>query len=162
MTTMAQPRTFWPWGIVLGLALGVTVLVTMGTIAFRHRSAMVLGDPDRDALDFDRVLVDRRAAAALGWRIELDGCATLVDGACVLVVQVRDREGHALADVEGELVATRGDDARWDRTAAIEPSAGSYRSVLPIGRGGLYRISLRLVRGDEVWIGERELLLAGE
>lgn len=162
MTTMAHPRTLWPWGIVLGLALGVTVLLSMATIAFRHRSAIVPGDPDRDGLEFDRVLVDRRAAAELGWRVELDPCAALVDGACVLALRVRDRDGIALAGVEGELVATRGDDARWDRSASIEPTASGYRSALPLGRGGLYRISLRLVRGDDVWIGERELLLVGE
>ncbi len=159
---MTQPRTFWPWGIVLGLALGVGVLSTMATIAIRHRSAVVPGDPDRDALDYDRVLAARQAATQLGWSIQLAPCTRIEAGVCALELEVLDREGTALAGVEGEVSVARSDDARWDRSAAVEAAANGYRVPLQLGAGGLYRVSLRLDRGDEHWVGERELLLVAD
>ncbi len=161
--TMAPRRSPWPWAIALGLGAGVAANLWMVSIAVRNGSVPVPGDIQHELIAYEDVASAHRAAAALGWRVVLDTCVPVpaadATAACRMTVHVTDAVGHAVSGLRGSITARRGDDARFDREAAIVGrTGGDYEVVLPLVRGGLYRLDVALDGGAAPWIGTRELL----
>lgn len=156
---MRDPRrAAGPWAVVLGLITAVAINLGMVWIAVAHRSAPVPGDPEADALGFDDTLAQRRASAALGWRVEVGPCRTGAAGQCELTIDVLDRDGRGVEDLRGRVVARRADDASFDRDAELRPlGLGHYAATLPTGAPGRYALAITLDGEASAWGGEREL-----
>lgn len=160
---MAPRRSPWPWAIALGLGAGVAANLWMVSIAVRNGSVPVPGDIQHELVAYEEVAQAHRAAAALGWRVDLDRCVpeatTDAAAACRMAVHVTDESGHAVTGLHGSIVARRGDDAAFDREAQlVARDGGDYEVVLPLVRGGLYRLDVALQGGAAPWLGTRELL----
>lgn len=155
-------RSLWPWAIAGGLTLAVGINLTMVWIAVANRSPLVPGDIEQDALDYDQAIARKRATAALGWRVTLGTCRIGADGACEVVLEVVDRDGHGIAGLQGTIVSRRADDPRFDREAEIrELGVGRYGGTLQSSARGLHALSIALEHGDETWSDTRELWVEG-
>jgi nitrogen fixation protein FixH len=154
-------RSLWPWGIIAGLTLAVSINLTMVWIALSHRSPMVPGDTEQDALAFDETIARRRAAVALGWRVTVSPCVR-DEHDCVVLLDVVDRSGHAVSGLHGRAVARRADDARFDRASELHALApGRYRGSFSPGATGVYALEIELAGGPAPWLGTRELWVPG-
>lgn len=151
----------WPWAIAAALAFVVLAYVVMIRISLRHPSAPVPGDAYAQAEHHDELLARRRAAQALGWRVDVVACPSgPAAERCEVVLEVRDAHGEPVLDLHGMVEARRADDASLDRTAAVEErGAGRYAADLPLARGGLYALDVTLEGPAGTWLGSREALL---
>lgn len=153
----------WPWGIGIGLGIVVAVNAFMIHIALSHPSVPASQDHYGESLHWDEVQAERGRAAALGWQVELQPCASLGPDGCPLSLHVRDAQGAAVAGLHGEIRAERADDPTLDRTAAVTAGAeaGAYQGHLALGRPGLYTLSMRLEGGPAPWVDTRRIRVLG-
>jgi nitrogen fixation protein FixH len=155
-------RNPWPWGIGIGLGVVVAVNALMIHIAISHPSAPASRDHYGESQRWDEVQAARGRSRALGWRVELEPCASLGADGCPLVLRVRDAAGLPVAGLHGTIVAQRADDPALDREAEVVARAelGGYEARLALARPGLYALSIRLEGGAAAWVDERRILVA--
>lgn len=166
MSQAPKTRNWWPIGIVAGLGVVFVANAIMITLALRNPSVMASEDPYGDALDYDRVIAERAATAALGWQVEFDVCtqgpSPAPERGCVVTFTVRDRDGHAVEGLSGAIEARRGDDAALDRVASVsERGEGRYEAVLALARPGLYELSVHLDGGPSPWVASFSEMIGG-
>jgi nitrogen fixation protein FixH len=155
-------RSPWPLGITAALVIAVSINLTMVWIAVAHRSPLVPGDPEADALAFDDTLARRRATALLGWNIRVHACVPAPDGACSITLEIADATGHAIDGLEGRVTARRADDARFDRSAELHARGdGRYVAQLPAGPAGAHALTIEIDGRDAHWQDTRELWIPG-
>jgi nitrogen fixation protein FixH len=154
----------WPWGIGAGLGVVVAVNALMLHIAISNPSAPASRDHYGDSLRWNEVQAERGRARALGWRVEVQPCAALLQAeGCPLVLRVRDAADRPVAGLHGTIVAQRADDPALDREAEVtaSPGVGDYVARLPLARPGLYTLSIRLEGGPALWVDQRRIHVPG-
>lgn len=161
MNRSTDPHSMWPWAIAGALAFVVLAYVVMIRLSLTHPSVPAATDHYADAARYDEILAERKAAAALGWDVDVGSCEVAVAAdRCRLLVRVRDRTRAPIAGLTGSIDARRPDDAALDRHGPItDLGEGLYEASLAIGRSGVYALELRLHGGEGAWVGVREASL---
>jgi nitrogen fixation protein FixH len=154
----ARPRSWWPLGIVVGLGIVFVANGIMITKALENPSAPAAEDHYVESEHYEEVLTERKAAAALGWTVDVEACPEGFDDGCVVTLTVTDRDGEPVTGLAGSVTATRADTTDLDRNGGFEESAsGRYRTVLDLGDDGYYLFELRLTGHETPWVGERRI-----
>lgn len=143
----------WPLGVAVALAGAVSLNVAMLAIAAGNRPVLETETAWVDGLDHQRLIDERRASAALGWRVDV----ATAEGR--LAVTARDGAGRPLR-LRGEAQLTRADEARGDRTVEVVTSAEGEAAVpLADARAGVWRLRMRLAGEGGTWVDERRVVL---
>jgi nitrogen fixation protein FixH len=149
--SLIPAHILWP-GIVVGL-LGLSLAICIATVVLATGDPSVAVEPAyyERALAWDVRQGEQAASDALGWRCDIliDVHADLVGGRTVTV---------ALEDAAGPVVgATVGIEAFANARASqryqldMTPAgAGRYEATLPAPRSGLWTLSVRAQRGQDV------------
>lgn len=153
----------WPWGIAIGLGIVVVANAWMIHTAVSHPSAPASVDHYAESTRWDEIQAERSRAQALGWRVEVQPCATLEDDGCVVQLSVRDDAGEPVSGLRGRVRAQRADDVSLDREASVQgmDEAGHYEAGLALSRPGLYSVSIRLEGGEAPWVDQRRIHVRG-
>lgn len=147
-----KPGTLWPLGIAVGL--GVVVTANMILIHIASANAPVLENEAyyEASLEYQKVIDQREASAALGWTADVD----LRDGA--VRYRVRDRLGYPVTGLKGEISLSRLDTSAFDTTVtAQEVERGVYVAELDPKLQGYVRVTARFEGGEAAWLDERRL-----
>jgi nitrogen fixation protein FixH len=131
---------------VLGLLVAAVAAVIGATIWVGARTfeGTVVANPYDAAARFD---AERHHAAALGWRLSLDGAALHV-GAAPLRFALADRTGAPLGGAAAQVRISRPGTARLDRAApAREEGGGRYAADLAFPEPGLWDVTVTASRG---------------
>ena len=143
----------WPRGIAASLGVVVVANMIMLTFALRNPSVRVAEDPYADGLEYDQVMAERAASAALGWKVSLKVCPHGLSDVCRVELAVHDRDGRPVAGLTGSVEARRGDTAELDRAAAVaQTEGGGYVANLRLGQPGVYELSVRLEGDAAPWV----------
>ncbi len=107
------------------------------------------GDSDDDAylrgLDYNEVIAERSAQAALGWQAEVIGISD--DGAIEVIVVDRDERPIDALRIVGKLQRPANDGSDIDLTFMYD-GAGAYRSTASGAVRGVWDLKARAVNAD--------------
>lgn len=146
----APRRSLWPYGIMVCLGLVITGQLYFVAFASQHGPVLESETAYADSLAYDRIMADRAASAALGWRLEVE---VVADG---VLYRIDDREGRPVEGLSGSLRMVRADTAAADAEVAFEEQApGVYRAPR-VARGGVFRLAARLERGADAFVDARK------
>lgn len=142
---------FWPL-FIIGLLLvhvgGVAILIYLAT---RDGSVQVEQNYYKKALAWDQRMEQDRTNLRLGWRSELSVQRSKPEHAYVQA-RISDRRGHPVAGAKVELVtfhkARAGDVLR---STMRELSPGTYATLLPAKRAGIWEVRLEARRGGDLF-----------
>jgi nitrogen fixation protein FixH len=163
VTAAGSTRPTGPWWVAAGLALVVSVNLTMVAIAVGHPSAPATDDHWMEALSWDSELARRTAARELGWKVTMEPCVPGADGTCHVAFRVLDRTGRPVGNVSGTLQLRRADDARHDRSVELAPSAsGTCTGPLVALPPGTYELGIELRSPEHTWVGRDRRSLRGQ
>lgn len=147
-------RSLWPVGVIAALVFVAGVQTAFVIIASDNAPVLESETAYADALDYDRVIDARRAAAALGYtaRVEVSGGA--------VTYRLTDAAGAPVTGLTGALVYRRADTRAADATHPFtEAAPGVYRAARPAA-AGLLRAEARLAPADGTpWLDRRDLVL---
>lgn len=143
----------WPMAIV-GALVGVAVVQAAFVFIASHNPPVLVSETAyADAQQYDAVIEARRAAAALGWRVEV---APSVDG---VIYRVADAAGAPVRGLGGTLRYARADTTAADAERPfVEVEPGAYRAQRP-AMSGVFRLSARLDGGRAPWVDSRAVVL---
>lgn len=118
----------------------------------------VVGDPYEEGLRQD---ADRRARAALGWDVRVEG-APSAPGRASLRLAALDREGRALDGADVAVFAHRRETSRGAVSAAARPTGpGTFEVELDLAAPGAWVLRLDVVRGVDRVRVERTITVGG-
>jgi len=146
----------WP-AIIVGLLVGHVVLM-MFCVSYavqNHTTAGVTPDYYNKALHWDESRQQQRVNAELGWRVTLTPAVFAdVRGQRDVLIQVIDDQGKTIRDAEVTLDAYHAvyPKVHADHAQATDAGDEGYRAVLKLNRGGLWRVTVRVQRGDERFV----------
>ncbi len=146
----APRRSLWPYGIIISLSLVVVWLLSFVVFASSQMPVLESETAYADSLEYDRIMADRAASAALGWRVDVD----VMDDA--VVYRITDAEGRPVRGLSGTLRMARPDTQAADAEVEFaEQAPGVYRAPRG-GIGGVFRLAARLEGGPEAFVDERK------
>lgn len=139
---------------IVGALVGVAaVQAAFVIIAGQNPPVLVSETAYADAQHFDAVIDARRAAAALGWRVEV------APGADAVIYRVADAAGAPVRGLGGTLRYARADTTAADAERPfVEVGPGVYRAQRP-AMGGVFRLSAQLDGGRAPWLDTRAAVL---
>ena len=156
-TNPVSPRFRFLRHKILWLLVGIFIAyIGLNTVMFwvslDGRPDLVSKDYYEKSKAYNEVTTQREASHRLGWQVRLIPSGT---GQAPLALWVTDRGGASLPGLNGEVRAYRPSDASLDQTLTLTESPtepGLYRTAPTSLRKGLWELSVRLARGDEVFI----------
>ncbi|MBT8484102.1 MAG: hypothetical protein HKO59_11750 [Phycisphaerales bacterium] len=151
-----KPGARW---ILLVVGLLVFSLLTHGVLiaaAVIDPGFALPADFERAAGDWDAVVAERHASAALGWTMRLTTRPETPDVRIELVLLDRDERPvtDAAVTVDTFFIARA---ARRLTATPVEVEPGRYSTLLPMRRSGQWELNVQAVRGEERFIERRRL-----
>lgn len=143
----------WPAGIVALLGMSVVIQTFAIFVAHGDPSFAVEPDYEQKAANYDDVIAQRQANAALGWTASVRTVPADRPGGAV-IVRVRLVDGTG-APVDGAAVSF--DACHVGRASnvlhsSLSPDAsGSYSVELPASRSGIWEFRITATRSDDVF-----------
>lgn len=142
--------TRWPW-LIIALMVGFALLSAWSfQRAAKEASAVTDHDYYSHGLRYNQTLLERQAAASLGWRAD-----TTLDGQTV-TIQLRNRDRQAVSGASGTLTLHSGGTLPSRELALREVAAGSYQTELPVGLHGEFSADITFQR-DNAKLNQRLL-----
>jgi hypothetical protein len=139
----------WPWvpvGLLVGMLGG---LGSMAVIAIRDPGFSLERDYYKKGVDYELEIRQRAENARLGWSTAVELGAARPDAETSLTVRLSDERG-AISGARGAVEALRNATASRVLEASLEEVApGTYRTKLPLRRGGLWELRLSFEREQD-------------
>ena len=135
-----KTATRWTWLIVALLAGFVAISAWSFYLAASGTSAVTDRDYYSHGLRYNQTLLERQAAASLGWQAD-----TILEGRSVTVL-LRDRDRRAVAGASGTLTLHSSGTSSPRELGLRETVAGSYRAELPAGLHGEFSAEITFQR----------------
>ena len=156
-------RSLWPYLIVGMLAAHVAGMVVAFTITMRDKTFLVVPDYYDRAQHWDAAQAERRASAALGWKLQLEpGKAVDEHGNRAVKVTLADAQDHAIAGLKLRLEyfhhAHPDQQHKLDLTA--DPNDGRiFGAALPMSYSGVWEFHLTGQAGDKRFVETQTTVL---
>lgn len=152
-TPKARAWNPWPVGLIVAGGIGVTIVLTMVTIASRHPPIMAeRGDYYEKSLAWDDYMKEVRASQALGYQARFEANRQ------TMRVRLTDAHKVPVTRREGTLRGQRADSERYDFEVPLkEVEPGLYEAQRPHQKSGLFLLYVRLdsKAGGHTWVDER-------
>ncbi|TPV92897.1 MAG: hypothetical protein B7733_23345 [Myxococcales bacterium FL481] len=156
--SLIDPKIRWPAGIVVGFLVVITANVWMITNALRHPSVPAAEDHWNEALQYDRVIADRRSTQQLGWSARVEPCRARPGTACGFEVRLSSANGEPIASAQGTAELERGDTAAADRRLElVEVEPGLYAADWDPASTGDYGLLLQFSHASGPWRQHRRV-----
>lgn len=140
----------WPIGIATVLVGTMGFNIWVMRIAGSDPSVVVEADYYRKAVDYDRVMAEQRASAALGWTLAPTLAPVGPARQATITVALRDRAGLPLdgarVRVEGFAVARS---ATVVGVTLAEQPDGTYAGTLPVATTGRWELRVHAEKGAD-------------
>ena len=141
----------WPW-LIIALFAGFVVISGWSFYrAAKGGSAVTDRDYYSHGLRYNQTLLERQAAASLGWQTtsQLEGR--------LLTIRLRDRDQRGVAGAAGTLILLGSGSAPPTELALRETEPGTYRAHVPDGLHGEQAAEIAFQR-DGARLSQRLLL----
>ncbi|MDP1663064.1 MAG: FixH family protein [Phycisphaerales bacterium] len=158
----------WPAMIIGLLSLNVCIVAVTVVCATRDASFAIEPDYYQKAVEWDRSARERDRGVALGWGVSVER-ADPREGALLPVLRVRVSGSSATggggapldgAEVRCEVFAQARSGQRFN-VVAMGVGGGVYEAEVPLTRGGVWEVRVRVKRGPDAMACVRSLLVPG-
>jgi nitrogen fixation protein FixH len=146
----------WPIGVVVVLTLTVAGNIYIAVRANDDPSVHIEKDYYQKAVRFDADQALQKRSDRLGWHLTLAASRTTAANAAVTATLV-DSTGTAVHGALVRLSARAVARANDSFTATAVETGDSYVATLPMGRRGLWDVSVEVVRGAERFVTTQRL-----
>jgi nitrogen fixation protein FixH len=155
----------WALGITASILFGgIGVSMALVYVAVHNRPALVDREYYESGRKYERTVIQQLAARdALAWRTNVLLPEPIVVGTPGLVrLIVQDKNDAAVTHGKVSLTAYRPSDANADFTIQLdEGSAGEYAGSIRFPLKGIWELTFRIERGDDVFDVTRKIQVAG-
>jgi len=143
----------WPAGIIALLGMSVVIQTFAIFVAHGDPSFAVEPDYEQKAANYDDVIAQRQANAALGWTASVRTVPAERPGDTVTVrVGLVDETGNAVEGAEVSFDACHVGRAAQVLHATLIPDLdGGYSAQLPATRSGIWEFRITATRSDDVF-----------
>ena len=154
MSERTEKRSAWiPWVFVGAFAVVIAANGALIAFSLASFSGVSTEDAYRRGLAFNQVIAEKRAADALGWR--LDG---RLDAGGWLEATLSDGDGAGLAGAEVVARLLRPTQAGHDIDVALAPlGGGRYGAIVALPLAGQWELRLRATIDGQVVTHNRRL-----
>lgn len=142
-----ERRAKWTWtSVIVGFIMIQFIMSGVAIyLATSDPSHAVIPNYHQQALEYDKVLAEKKASHDLGWTWTIQCDSRQLAGQRDISVQLKDGQGHPLADAQVSLQLfhhARGKDRQKVTLSPAGQQPGEYRGYALVDRSGIWQVEL--------------------
>ena len=160
-TIKQESRARWTWtGVIVGFIMIQFVMSGVAIyLANSDPTHAVVPNYHQQALEYDKVLAEKKASHDLGWTWNIQCDPAQQSGQRNIAVQLKDAHGQPLNDAQVSLQLFHHARGKDRLTVALFPTGkqpGEYQGHAALQRSGLWQVELNVQRNADHFIDRAE------